>query len=308
MPSAAAKGLRVETRLDARAGTVLADASRLQQVVSNLLTNAVKFTPDGGTVGVELRRSDAGIAVTVRDTGIGIAPEFLPSVFDRFRQADSSSTRRHGGLGIGLTLVKQLIDLHGGSVRVESDGVGRGACFTVELPAAGLGVPEPAPPEDRLPESLFDGLLDGVRVLYVDDDRDARILGQRILADREAEVLLAASADEALRLLRTGRPDVLVSDIGLPDVDGYELIRRVRQLSAEDGGRTPAAALTAFARSEDRSRALLAGYQAHVSKPIVPEELVAVVAGLSGRRRAPVQGAKREASGTEKFPARRSLT
>jgi PAS domain S-box-containing protein len=287
MPAATAKHIRItrEPKLD---GRVFGDAARLQQVIWNLLTNAVKFTPDGGSVTIGVERRGADVEIIVRDTGVGIASEFLPLVFERFRQADSSSTRRYGGLGIGLTLVKQLTEMHGGSVRVHSDGEGRGATFVVSLPLAETVRPGRGPLHlpDRLglPDEL-DTELDGVRVLYVEDDPDARELGQRILVDREATVTVARSAREALDLLRSERPDVLVCDIGLPEMDGYELIRRVREMPAEEGGTIPAAALTAFARPEDRRRALLAGYQSHVVKPVVPEDLVAVVASLAGRIR-----------------------
>jgi PAS domain S-box-containing protein len=282
MPSANAKHLRVTRSLDALA-YVMADPARLQQVVWNLLTNAVKFTPDGGGVDVAVGSRDGRVAITVRDTGVGIPPDFLPVVFDRFRQADASHSRRYGGLGIGLTLVKQLVELHGGAVRAESEGDGSGATFVVTLPLADeRGTEEPGQPSRG---RLEDAVLDGVRVLYVDDDPDARELGERILGDRAAEVRVARSAREALELLEAEPPDVLVCDIGLPEIDGYELIRRVRQLPPAEGGKTPAVALTAFARPEDRRRALIAGYQSHVAKPVVPEDLVAVVATLAGRWR-----------------------
>ncbi len=287
MPAANARQILVVKRLDRFAGRVLADPARLQQVVWNLLTNAVKFTPIGGEVTVTLARRSSLVEITVRDTGVGIASEFLPMVFERFRQADSSSSRRYGGLGIGLTLVKQLVELHAGSVRVHSDGEGRGATFTVTLPLYEPEVGEELRPRDTGGPSTArpadDAALEGIRVLYVDDDRDARELSEKILADRDADVTLATSADEALTVLRTRRPHVLISDIGLPEVDGYELIRRVRALPADEGGRIPAAALTAFARPEDRQKALRAGYQSHIAKPVVPEELVALVARLAGR-------------------------
>jgi len=283
MPSANAKQLRVTRSVDQRGAHVMGDPARLQQVVWNLLTNAVKFTPDGGSVGVAVERDGGQVAITVRDSGVGIPPEFLPVVFDRFRQADASHSRRYGGLGIGLTLVKQLVEQHGGSVRAHSEGDGRGATFVVTLPLADEhGADEPDRPARG---RLEDGVLKGVRVLYVDDDPDARELGERILGDRAAAVTVAKSAHEALEFLRRDRPDVLVCDIGLPEMDGYELIRRVRQMEPGDGGATPAAALTAFARPEDRRRALIAGYQSHVAKPVVPEDLVAVVATLAGRWR-----------------------
>ena len=228
--------------LDEDGGPVAADPSRLQQIVWNLLTNAVKFTPNGGSIHVDLARKDAHLEITVRDMGIGITPEFLPWVFERFRQADSSSSRRYGGLGIGLTLVKQLTDLHLGSVRVESEGEGRGATFTVRLPVSTDRVRrvtrDPRRYEPQT-DSAADVALDGVRVLYVDDDPDARALGERILSDCDADVTLAASATEAFSLLRKERPHVLVSDIGLPGADGYELIRWVRSCRRTTAARRP---------------------------------------------------------------------
>jgi signal transduction histidine kinase/CheY-like chemotaxis protein len=279
--SANAKEIRVEKQLDPAAGVVLADGSRLQQVVWNLLTNAIKFTPRGGRIDVGLARAGGAVEITVRDTGAGITAEFLPAVFDRFRQADPSASRRHGGLGIGLTLVKELVELHGGSVGAHSDGADRGSTFTVTLPVMSGRVSEEIP-SFTLPSGGM--RLDGVDVLYVDDDPESRILSERILSDCAANVLLAGSASEALELLRAKRPHVLVSDIGLPVVDGYELIRKVRRLPAEEGGEIPAAAVTAFAASEDRRKALVAGYQCHLSKPIVPDELVSVVASLALKR------------------------
>ena len=289
MPSASAKGIAVRKSVDPSAGAVTGDATRLQQVVWNLMTNAVKFTRAGGEIAVGLRREGLRVEITVRDDGAGIAPEFLPFLFERFRQADSSASRRHGGLGIGLTLVRQLVELHGGSVRAFSEGVGRGATFTVTLPSS----TEAAPPAagrgfQPMPESPVEpNALRGVRVLYVDDDADSRRLAERILADRGAEVVLAASSPEALGLLRDRRPDVLVSDIGLPEVDGYELMRRIRDLPEDEGGRTPAAALTAFARPEDRQKALQAGYQSHIAKPVIAGEFIAVVADLAPREPRP---------------------
>jgi len=288
MPSAAAKRLTV-TKNVASAADVLGDPARLQQVVWNLLTNAVKFTPNGGRISVALERRGSSVEIRVSDTGVGIAPEFLPVVFDRFRQADSSQSRRYGGLGIGLTLVKQLVEMHGGTVSAHSGGEGRGATFVVALPMALESAEEPraAEDDDTLPgDRPADFPLEGVRVLYVDDDADARELGHQILSDRQIEVTVVRSADEALRTLRNERPDVLLCDIGLPEMDGYELIRRVRELPPEEGGATPAAALTAFAMPEDRRRALIAGFQSHVAKPVVPEDLIAVVAALAGRSRA----------------------
>jgi PAS domain S-box-containing protein len=275
--AAEAKQIRLAADLDRQAGEVMADAGRLQQVVWNMLTNAIKFTPKGGRVRVSLRRADAQVEIAVRDTGQGIAPDFLPYVFERFRQADSSTTRRHTGLGLGLALVKQLVEMHGGTVRAESEGVGHGATFTVTLPVA--------PPCWHGAEALAAARasLRGVRVLVVDDEEDTRELVQRLLAECQAEVVAVESAPAALDAVERFHPDVLLSDIGMPQQDGYQLVRTLRERDAEHGGRTPAAALTAFARPEDRDRALRAGYQMHVAKPVEANELIAVVADLAGR-------------------------
>jgi PAS domain S-box-containing protein len=290
-PSADAKQLRLQTILDPHAGPVSGDPARLQQVLWNLLTNAIKFTPSGGRVQIVLERVNSHLEIAVSDTGRGIRPEFLPHVFDRFRQADSTTTRHAGGLGIGLSLVKNLTELHGGTVRAKSAGEHQGATFIVSLPLAVLHDPpggagdrqhpgsqlQPPASETELPS------LAGVRVLVVDDEPDARDLLRHVLQHRKATVLLASGARDALDLVRHERPDVLVSDIGMPDLDGYELIRLVRALPPDQGGRTPAVALTAFARSEDRRRAMLAGFQIHIAKPVEPPELIATVASLAGR-------------------------
>jgi PAS domain S-box-containing protein len=289
-PSADAKGIRLRKVLDPLAGPVSGDPTRLQQVVWNLLTNAIKFTPKGGRVDVLVERVNSHIEVTVSDSGEGIAPEFLPHVFERFRQADSSISRRHGGLGLGLSIVRQLVELHGGTVRAKSAGEGQGSTFMVSLPLAPVrenGSREhPLGPKSPL-LAIRDVDLAGVKVLVVDDEPDARELVKRVLVQCKAEVTTAGGADEALSLLKSARPDVIVSDIGMPGKDGYTFLREVRALPAAEGGRTPAIALTAFARSEDRTRAMLAGYQVHVAKPIEPQELVATVASLAGRMGAP---------------------
>jgi PAS domain S-box-containing protein len=289
-PAAEAKEIFIQTVLDPRAGQVRGDPNRLQQVAWNLLSNAVKFTPKGGKIQVSLERVSSHIEMTVADTGQGIEPEFLPFAFDRFRQFDGSTTREHSGLGLGLSLVKQLIDLHGGQVSVSSPGRDQGATFVVKLPLSiihGADEPEQIHPamsvEDKDPRVLSEQLdLHQVKVLAVDDDPDSLALLRRVLEERGARVITASSAAEALELLEVERPDVLLSDIGMPGMDGYELIRRVRSLAPEAGGRVPAAALTAFARPEDRTRALLAGYQMHATKPIRPAELMALVASLAG--------------------------
>ncbi len=286
-PAADAKDIRLQAVLDPNIGMVKGDSSRLQQVVWNLLSNAIKFTPRGGRVQVSLERINSHVEITVSDTGQGIATEFLPYVFERFRQADSSSTRRHGGLGLGLAIVKQLVELHGGSVHAHSAGEGQGSTFVLHLPLSVVHAPrtddEVHPRVARPSGAAIDEFsLQGVKVLVVDDEPDARDLIGRLLEDRGAEVLRASSAEEALDVLIGFGPSVIVSDIGMPNVDGYDLIRRVRARPMAEGGAIPAIALTAFARSQDRTRSLLAGYQLHVAKPVEPAELLASVATLAG--------------------------
>ncbi len=279
-PAAEARQITLDVRLDPDAGPVRGDAVRLQQVVWNLLSNAVKFTPPGGRVEVRLGRDGPVAELVVRDNGAGISPDFLPFVFDRFRQADSTSTRAHGGLGLGLALVRHLVELHGGEVEAHSEGPGRGAEFVVRLPIlpvrmeplAGNGAATVQPGQD----------LAGLRVLVVDDDADARDMLAAVLAGNGAEVTAVGSAHDALEVLGALRPNVLVSDVCLPGEDGYSLIRHVRALPAEQGGLLPAVALTAHARSEDRLRAMSAGFQMHAGKPINPPELVAIVKALAG--------------------------
>ena len=291
--AADAKGVRLQVELDPDAGPVAGDPARLQQVFWNLLSNSVKHGQRGGRVEVRLTRADAHLEVCVTDDGEGISPEFLPHVFDRFRQADSTTTRRHGGLGLGLSIVKQLVELHGGTIRATSPGVGQGATFTVTLPRTPVRQ-EPEPDgEPRHARADVDAsasheacaALAGVRVLVVDDEPDARALVERLLSDCEAAVMTAASASEALGVMRRERPDIMVSDIGMPGEDGYSLIRKVRALEPAEGGDVLAVALTAYARSEDRTRAMEAGFQTHVAKPVEPAELVAVVAALARRAR-----------------------
>ena len=286
-PAAAAKRIRVQPPPETAGGMICGDAGRLQQVVWNLLTNAIKFTPIGGRVGIGLSEHDSLVELSVTDTGQGIAPEFVPFVFDRFRQADATTTRRHGGLGLGLSIVKHLVELHGGTVEVRSDGQGRGATFVVRLPAA----PARA---DRCPQSngaespvgtsaqAAASELSGLRVLVVDDERDAHELIRRVLEGHGARVNLAESVAEAVVQLAAAPHDVLLSDIGMPERDGYELIRLVRTRRADEGGGIPAAAITAFARPEDRFLAMQAGYQSHVAKPVDAKALVATVAYLAG--------------------------
>ncbi len=296
-PAAQAREIRLAKTLDPLAGPVSGDPARLQQVVWNLLANAVKFTPKGGRVQVVLSRVNSHVEIAVSDTGRGIAPEFLPYVFDKFRQSDATAARAHGGLGLGLAIVKSLVEMHGGSVRAHSPGEGAGATFVVELPRSAA---HPPGEHDRehptagaagsaaaLPRHLD---LAGVTVLAVDDEHDSRALVQRILEEHGARVLPAASAAEALDILSREPVDLLLSDIGMPEIDGYELMRRVRALGPQSGGDVPAAALTAFARSEDRTRALIAGYQSHIAKPVEPIELAAAVASLARRRAAAGDG------------------
>jgi PAS domain S-box-containing protein len=287
-PAADAKNIRIEKHYGADASLVAGDPARLQQVVWNLLSNAIKFTPRDGTVDIELGHNDANVTITVRDNGAGIRPEFITHVFERFRQADASMTRRHGGLGLGLAIVKQLIEQHGGTVRADSAGEGQGASFTIELPLAkppapgsrsaraAMILPTPATPEMTARD------LSGIDVLVVDDDRDNRELINRILSDCGATVRVAASARDALVMFREAPPKLLISDLGMPEVDGFELLDWVRHLGRDEGSQVPAIALTAFARSEDRLLALEAGFSAHISKPVEPSELIATVAAVVG--------------------------
>lgn len=288
-PSADAKSIRIQTMLDPAATPISGDAERLQQVVWNLLTNAVKFTPKGGRIQVKVHRVESHVEIVVRDSGIGISKEFLPYVFDRFRQADASSTRIHGGLGLGLSIVHQLVDLHGGAVSVQSEGEGKGATFTVTLPFASVvgnqKEAEPVYPVQSDEVVSFASLpsLQGLRVLVVDDEPDTRELIREVLKECGAEVITSPSAADALVALEQHRPDILISDLGMPDEDGYSLITKIRALPPERGGDIPAAALTAYARAEDRMRVLRAGFQFHLPKPVDSAELVTVIASLAGR-------------------------
>jgi PAS domain S-box-containing protein len=285
--AADAKGIRLEQFIDPSAGPISADPGRLQQVTWNLLSNAIKFTPRGGTVQVVLQRIDSHVELSVADTGSGVKPEFMPHLFDRFRQGDNTTTRRHGGLGLGLSIAKNLVELHGGTVTAVSRGENQGTTISVHLPLtvvsqAGDDGTHPASPPAE-PTDFMSMELAGLTVLVVDDQPDARELILRVLEDCSARVLTAGSADEAVPLVESGRPDVLITDIGMPVADGYELLRRVRELGPARGGRVPAIALTAYARSEDRTRALRSGFLVHVSKPVDPSELVATVAAVAGR-------------------------
>lgn len=292
-PAATAKKIRLQCDLDPRTGPMVGDPTRLQQIIWNLLNNAIKFTPSAGSVSVKLKRRDFALEISVTDTGEGITPEFLPHVFDRFRQQDASTVRRHQGLGLGLAIVKQLVELHGGSVEARSAGIGQGSTFVVHLPMAasmparpspGPASPRPASPVNDPPreEAPLPSLL-GTKVLVVDDDADARELLRSILAQNGASVRTAGSAEEAMQQFHARQPDVLVSDIGMPGRDGYELIREIRSLDEKSGGHVPALALTAFARSDDRRRAITAGFHMHLAKPVEPAELVTVVSSLASR-------------------------
>ncbi len=287
-PAVEAKSIEIRSRSESTPAMVAGDASRLQQVFWNLLSNAVKFTPKGGRIEVGVEYTDGHAVVRVRDNGCGIRPEDLACIFDRFRQVDSSTTRRSGGLGLGLAIVRHLVELHGGTVRAESEGENRGATFFVSLPV--LSAPAPAlamlRPSARHAQSgsghRAPALLDGVRVLVVEDDAETRELLRVILEEVGAEVIAVPSVSRAIEALRE-HPDVLVSDIAMPEHDGYDLIRYVRGLRSDEGGRIPALALTAFARNEDSRRALLAGFQMHAAKPVEPEDLVSMVAALVRR-------------------------
>ena len=283
-PAADAKGISLTVALDPEAARLVGDPERLQQVVWNLANNAVKFTPKGGTVELALTRTGTHIELSVTDTGKGIAADFLPHVFERFRQAEGSTTRRHGGLGLGLALVRHLVEAHGGTVRAESEGDGRGSRFVVLLPVQAVYQADSEPPRltptSALTAAAARTSLAGVTILVVDNEDDARDLIAIVLRANGAEVTTAANATEAFERIVESPPKVLISDIGMPDVDGYELIRRVRTLAGARGATIPAVALTAYSREQDRRLALAAGFQTHVSKPVEPAELIRVVAGL----------------------------
>jgi CheY-like chemotaxis protein len=289
-PSADLKQIRILKEIDPEVSEIRGDPTRLQQVIWNLLTNAIKFTPKEGTVEVMLDRYQDYARISVRDTGIGIKQEFLPRVFERFTQEDSSTTRKYGGLGLGLAIVKNLVELHSGSVVAESEGEGRGATFRVLLPLPPvLSRLRAARNDSREPITYPDGLgwdgpsLKGKNVLVVDDDPDAAEIVSRILSQYGAEVTTVQSGPTALSLLDTSRYDVLISDIAMPEMDGYEFVRTIRGSGNRVAERIPAIALTAFSRSEDRRRAMLAGFDMFLSKPVDPPELVAVVSRYAER-------------------------
>jgi CheY-like chemotaxis protein/anti-sigma regulatory factor (Ser/Thr protein kinase) len=281
----------LQVAIDDRHSTVLGDASRVQQIIWNLLSNAVKFTDAGGRVDARLERIGDRIEISITDTGIGIEPQFLPYVFDRFRQADSTSTRRYGGLGLGLAIVRHLVEVHGGTVSASSPGKGQGSTFKVTLPATSMPrlaeaksrapKPEPKHPIEGRPAAACQK-LNGVRVLLVEDDPETLDMLKFVLAQCQAEVTTATSANEALQVLESSAVNVLVSDLAMPDQDGYDLIREVRARAPERGGNIPAIALSAYTRDEDRMLALAAGFQLHLPKPVDPGDLVAALAKLTG--------------------------
>lgn len=285
-PTADAKGIRIEARLSATRAMVSGDANRLQQVIWNLLSNAVKFTASGGRVTVKLSRVGSAVEIAVSDTGQGISREFMPYVFDRFRQADSTTTRHHGGLGLGLAIARHLVEIHGGSIKAESAGEGRGATFTIKLPVIDAGVKTPAVYSDAREQTaaaIAPQLLSGVNVLLVDDDSDTLKLMTTALTRRQATVTAVSSAGEAMKAIRRRRPDVLVSDIAMPDEDGYGLIEKIRLLEADESDNIPAVAITAYAKEEDREKALSSGFQIYLAKPVELTELISVVARAARR-------------------------
>jgi signal transduction histidine kinase/CHASE1-domain containing sensor protein len=286
-PTADAKGIKIDTRFEATRAMVSGDANRLQQVIWNLLSNAVKFTNGGGRVTVKLSQAGTTVAIAVSDTGQGISREFMPYVFDRFRQADSTTTRHHGGLGLGLAIARHLIEIHGGTIKAESDGEGRGATFTIKLPVIDAAV-KPAVTFTEARERaaatvVAPQLLSGVNVLLVDDDSDTLKLMTTALTRRQATVTAVSSANEAIKAISRRRPDVLVSDIAMPDEDGYGLIQKIRSLEANSGDSIPAVAITAYAKDEDREKALSSGFQIYLAKPVELTELISVVARAARR-------------------------
>jgi PAS domain S-box-containing protein len=289
-PAAEAKNIRIYVVLDYSAGLVLGDPTRLQQVVWNLLSNAIKFTPRHGSVQISLNRSESHLEISVSDTGIGIEQEFLPFVFDRFRQADSTSSKKYGGLGLGLSIVRHLVEMHGGIVDAANREDLQGAVFSVKLPVMAINSKSPPPLAETETETHSNGKkldfdcsasIKGTKILVVDDEPDARQLMSAILEQCGAEIKVAENAAQALSLIDEYRPDILISDIGMPETDGFELIKKIREKEKGSGKRLPAVALTAFARAEDRLKALSAGYNMHIPKPVEPTELIVVIANLT---------------------------
>jgi CheY-like chemotaxis protein len=281
-PAAEAKGLSLDFSSDVEPATLAGDPARLQQVLWNLLSNAVKFTEPGGRIVARVRRLESALEIVVTDTGIGMKPEFLPRVFDRFSQADASASRQHSGLGLGMSIVRHIVELHGGRVYATSEGEGRGSTFTVSLPAR--RVHRAAPPKGfERPVAapvLSRAGLGGLHVLVMDDVEDARAFVAAVLEREGVTVTTAASAEDALRRVVTARPDLVIVDIGMPGVDGYEFLRRLRALSAEDGGLIPAIAVTAYGSAMDKAKALSAGFRAHLTKPVLPDDLLSAIADM----------------------------
>jgi signal transduction histidine kinase/CheY-like chemotaxis protein len=294
-PASEAKQIRLSLVLDERTGPISGDSERLQQVMGNLLANAIKFTPKGGRVQIVLGRAESHVEMTISDNGIGIERDFLPHIFEPFQQAKDGSMRRHGGLGLGLSIVRHIVELHGGEISVVSPGTGQGSTFTVKFPLPGMREPTTSPwvrhptAGNGLANVLL-GRLDKVRVLLVDDEPSANEAVQTLLDSCGAEVRVAASSAQALQMLDTWKPDVLISDIAMPEEDGYVLIRKIRARGSDKSGDIPAAALTAYATTDDRVSILAAGFQMYLSKPADPSELIAVVASLAARRRHTMDG------------------
>jgi signal transduction histidine kinase/ActR/RegA family two-component response regulator len=291
-PAAEAKHIEWRVKVPSSCVNMNADPDRLRQVLTNLISNAIKFTPDKGQIDVSVECAAQQVRVSVTDTGCGIDRAFLPYVFERFRQADSSSTRRQGGLGIGLAIVRHIVELHGGSVRADSPGVGMGSVFAITLPLNEAETGNPVA-DDRPDPAAEPANIDGVRVLVLDDQADAREMLKRVLQNANADVTTAGTATEALDLVPLIRPDVIVSDIAMPDQDGYAFIRQLRSTPVGEGGQTPSIALTAYAREEDRQLAARAGFQAHVAKPVEPHVIIAAIARLAPRSRAGNRGIDR---------------
>jgi CheY-like chemotaxis protein len=289
-PAADAKGIRIESVIDPKVDRLSGDPERLQQVVWNLISNAVKFTPRDGRIQVRLISATSQVELVISDTGIGIPAAFLPHIFERFRQAEGGTTRRHGGLGLGLAIARHLVEMHGGTIDAASPGENQGATFSIRLPVAGMhheaqaedDRPHPRGPQAGSVIALQD--LSGVRVLAVDDDEDALMMLRQILENAGATVETALSGERALEILAAGRRDVMIADLGMPVMDGFDLIRLVRQSNEPGIRNVAAAALTAYARSEDRAKALRAGFDLHLAKPVDPGDLVAAVAALARNR------------------------
>jgi signal transduction histidine kinase len=284
-PAAERKHLTLDVDLDRDLPPISGDPERLRQIITNLLSNAIKFTLDGGQIAVSLIRQDTRARITVKDTGVGIAPEFLPHVFDRFRQGQGGRARLHGGLGIGLSLARHLVELHGGTIQAESDGPGKGATLTIFLPLGAVAMERPGPVE-RLQPATKRASLENLRVLFVDDEADARDLVREVLENAGATVLTVGSGADALAALPSWHPDVIVSDVGMAGQDGYALMRQVRALPAQSGGEVPSVALTAYASVDDVAQARAAGFQAHVAKPVEPAQFLSTVAAVAAASRA----------------------